>query len=110
MRAVTHNRLITDRMIYLVVSSHRTGNYLPERDTADLDHVTTVRDIATGQFASVVQVLDPFEHTSRDVTEDIAREVMALWTSQGESLSDWQYEFVEQHVSLQAARSFQRAA
>lgn len=104
--------MIHDRMIYLVVCRHHTGNFLPERETADLDRATTVRQIAEGQFSNVAQVieLNPVEHTSRDVSEDIAREVMTIWAHRGEPLADQQVDFIEQHVSIGAARSFQRAA
>lgn len=103
---------ITDRMIYLVTVAHKGGNYLPERDVSDLDRATTVKDIATGQIEDLVQVIEVnvAEHTSRDVTEDIARDVMNVWANEAEPLADWQYQFVQQHVSVQAALSFRRAA
>ena len=99
---------ITDRMIYIVVC----GNILPERDTADLDRKTTVQDIAAGQFEGVTQILEcnPVEGTCRNVSEDIAREVMEIWADEDEALQDWQHSFVELFVSVTAANSFRRAA
>lgn len=103
---------ISDQMIYIVVVAHQGGDYLPERNVSDLDRKATVKDIADGQYEGVRQVieLNPVEHTSRDVTEDIARDVMTVWANEAEPLLDWQFEFVEQHVGFQAANSFRRAA
>jgi hypothetical protein len=44
------------------------------------------------------------------VTEDIAWEVSAVWSRDGEPLSDWQQDFIEQIIGLEAARAFPRAA
>ncbi|MDB5726633.1 MAG: hypothetical protein JWQ16_3387 [Novosphingobium sp.] len=103
---------ITDRMIYLCSVAHQGGDYLPERDVADLDRASTIQDIAAGQIEDLVQVIEVNvgEHTSRDVTEDVAREVMNVWANEAEPLRDWQYTFVEMFISKQAADSFRRAA
>jgi hypothetical protein len=103
---------IQDHMSYLVVVAHKDGAYLPERKLSDLDRATVIKDIADGQYEGLTQVIEfnPAEGICRDVTEDIAREVMTLWARQGEPLRNWQYEFVELHVSMQAAQSFRRAA
>jgi len=103
---------IKDQMTYIAVCNSKTGNYVRERDVADTDRRTTVADIASGEIEDVVQILElnPVEGTCRDVTEDIARDVMTAWADDAEPLLCWQYEFVEQFVSMQAAQSFQRAA
>lgn len=103
---------IKDQMTYIAVCSSKTGNYVRERDVADTDRKTTVADISSGEIEDVVQVLEvnPVEGTCRDVTEDIAREVMTAWANDAEPLLDWQFDFVEQFVSMQAAQSFRRAA
>ncbi len=104
--------LISDRMIYLVTAASKDGDYLVERHTSDLDRATTIKDIASGEIEDLVQVLEcnPVEGTCRDVTSDIARGVMDIWAIEGGELEDWQLDFIELHVSLSAARSFQRAA
>ncbi|MDB5584853.1 MAG: hypothetical protein JWR80_10029 [Bradyrhizobium sp.] len=105
--------IIQDRMIYLPVVRAKNGKTIvAERDTADMDRLATIGDIADGQIEDLVQVLEcnPVEGTCRDVTEDIARSVMHLWASQGEPLRDWQREFIELHISIQAANSFAREA
>ena len=103
---------IKDQMIYLLVAADKGGAYLPERKLSDLDRATTVKDIAAGQYEDLIQVieLNPVENICRDVTEDIAWEVSALWSANGEPLSDWQQDFIEQTIGLEAARSFPRAA
>ena len=103
---------ITDQMIYVVVAAHSGSAYLPEQNVSELDRASVVADIASGQFEGLVQVLEcnPVEHVCSDVTEDIAREVMTAWANEGEPLAPWQHEFIERHVSVQAAASFRRAA
>lgn len=103
---------IKDHMIYLVVAADKDGAYLPERKLSDLDRATTVKDIADGQYEDLIQVieLNPVEGICRDVTEDIAWEVSAIWSANGEQLSNWQQDFIEQTIGLEAARSFPRAA
>lgn len=104
---------VTDRMIYLPVVRAKDGTeYVVERETSDMDRATTVKDIAEGQIEGLVQVieLNPVELTSRDVTDDIARDVMNIWAHRGEPLSYTQYEFVEQFIGTRAARLFIRTA
>lgn len=103
---------IQDHMIYFVTVAHEAGDYTPERNVADMDRATTVRDIAEGQFEGLSQVIEfnPHEATSRDVTEDVVHEVTDIWAHSGEELSDWQVEFVEAHLGVSAANLFRRAA
>ena len=99
--------MIQDRMIYLVLVAHPGGAYMPERNETDLDRATTVKDIATAQLEGVTQVLEcnPVEGTCRDVTEDIARDVMQVWADQAEPLAYWQRVFLESHIGVQATRA-----
>lgn len=102
---------ISDRMIYLPIVRAKDGTeYLAERETSDLDRASIVKDISEGQIEGLVQVLElnPVENTSRDVTEDVTRDVMNIWAHRGEPLTFAQYEFVEQFVGTRAARSFLR--
>jgi len=50
-----------------------------ERDTADMDLETTIRDIMSGEIENPVRVLAVFaeESFARDVSEDVAREIAA---------------------------------
>lgn len=103
---------IKDHMAYIVVCESGDGGYLPERKVSDLDRATVVKDIADGQYEGLTQVIEinPVEGTCRDVTEDIAWEVSALWSRDGEPLSDWQRDFIEQTIGIAAARAFPEAA
>lgn len=103
---------IKDHMAYIVLVAHRSGEYLPEQNVSALDRATVVKDIADGQYEGLTQVIEinPVEGTCRDVTEDIAFEVSALWSRDGEPLSDWQRDFIEQTIGLAAARAFPEAA
>lgn len=65
-----------DRMIYLIECDFgkRIGRAFVERDSADMDRRTTIRDIAEGQFrGEVVTVLEcnPVENICNIVTDEI---------------------------------------
>lgn len=103
---------IKDRMVYVVIVAHKSGDFLPEQNVSEMDRKTVVRDIASGQYEGLVQVLEcnPVEHVCDDVTKDLAWEVSALWSEYGEPLNDWQRDFIEQTIGLEAANAFPRAA
>jgi hypothetical protein len=101
--------------IFIVITYSRNGAVLQERKRfEDLSRSEVVKDIAFGQFeiGAVTQVIevDLSAGTARDVSKDIASEVMTIWARRGEPLSDDEYEFVDAFVSTQAANSFRRAA
>jgi len=70
--------MTADRMIYFVLCDFgpKLGKAYVERDPADMDRATTIKDIQSGQFAEIVQILEcnPVEHICSDVTEDFLRE------------------------------------
>lgn len=101
-----------DKQLYLVICSDKGEHYVAERELSEMDSGTTLKDIAAGEWTNLSRVLvfNPVEHICSDVTEEFARAVMNLWASNGEPLSDWQRDFIEQHVSIQAANSFRSAA
>jgi hypothetical protein len=89
---------------YVVIAEHRSGNYAPERDEADLvSRDKTVRDIYEGQIEDVARVFvfNPVCGTSRDVTVEIARDVAGLhFTEQTEPAwerRDWLHEVLGCH-------------
>jgi hypothetical protein len=69
-----------DHMSYLVIRDHRDGALLPERMLADTDRATTIKDIASGQFGEVLEVVEwnPVERICRVVTADVMAEVAML--------------------------------
>lgn len=101
-----------DKMLYLVICSDKGAEYVAEREMSEMDSGTTLRDIAAGEWTNLsrVLVINPVEHICSDVTEEFTRSVMNLWANNDEPLTDWQRDFIEQHVSIQAANSFRRAA
>lgn len=82
--------------IYLVECRTRINgklaSYYAERDTAAADRSTTISDIATGQLEYVHRVIEvAFDVPARDVTEDIACEVIGQLEAmpRGEHLRDF---------------------
>lgn len=74
-------QIIGDEMAYIVFCQDgRFGQYVRERDKADVTRAETVRDVMTGQFDGQLQILEinPVEGTCRDVTDDILAEADAL--------------------------------
>lgn len=101
-----------DQLRYLVICSDKGQLYVAERNLSDMNSKNTLKDIAAGQWTNVnsVIVFNPVEHICEDVTREVATAVMNLWANNGEPLLDWQREFVEQHISIQAANSFRQVA
>ncbi len=97
-----------DRQLFLVVCSHKGQAYVAERDLSDMDSGTTLKQIAAGEWTNLVSVIvfNPAEHICTDVTEEFARAVQNLWANSDEPLTDWQRDFIEQHISIQAANAF----
>lgn len=87
------------REFYLVID--RDG-YLRERSPSDMTREETVRDILNGQFDSVAHVfcICPEEGICRNVTEDIARDVM---NAAQDALRGAALDLVEEEIGIQAA-------
>ena len=81
-------------------------------DISKMDRFNTIAWIARGEFNGVSKVIafDLAKGTARDASREIAVEVMTRWAHEGEPLTDWQVEYIEQQVSVQAANSFEREA
>ncbi len=67
-----------DAAIYLVVDEFPDGRIFRETDTADTNRETVIQDIVSGQYKKPVQVIafNTAEGWARDVTQDIAREIV----------------------------------
>jgi hypothetical protein len=87
-----------DHDVYLVMDDlGRFGRIWREADVEETDFETVVKDLIGGQYYNPIGVFafNPFEGWSRDVSEDVAREVMRR--CEGElpaSIED----FVKQHA------------
>lgn len=101
-----------DHQLYLIICSDKGQLYVAERELSEMDSGTTLKDIAAGEWTNLssVIVFNPVEHICTDVTREFATAVMNLWADAGEPLTDWQRDFVEQHISIQAANSFRQVA
>jgi hypothetical protein len=66
--------------IYIARVSHKNGAYFPETDANATDRKSLLRDILTDQFKEIEAVFafDPEEGWARDVSEDIAHELLQL--------------------------------
>lgn len=97
-----------DKQLYLIVCSDQGQLYVPEREVSEMDSRTTLKDIAAGEWTNLSSVLvfNPVEHICTDVTREFVTGAMNVWAASGEPLSAWQREFIELHISVQAANSF----
>lgn len=85
--------------LYVVID--RDG-CLRERRAGDMTKAETIKDILTGEIDSVafVYCICPEEGTCRDVTEDIARDVLA---ETGTRLEGGARDLVEDRIGIRAA-------
>lgn len=106
---------IKDRMVYVVIVAHKSGDFLPEQNVSEMDRKTVVRDIASGQYEGLVQVLEcnPVEHICDDVTSEIMGEAAfeIIKDTHYDDLNDWQRAFVADYAqgALAAHRNECRA-
>ena len=91
-----------DRTFYMVFCRASDGEvYAAERTFKDMNEAEIVKDIAQGQVENVLAVFEfnPSEHTSRDISEDIAYAVKArCWADYGAVTKSAQ-SFVETHIT-----------
>lgn len=99
-----------DRSHYLVLCRMDGEDYFPERDASDCTEQETVFDIASGQLTGVQAVFcfNPIEGWSRNVTEDIARQVLAEHLDAYGSVEEWALGFLEHALGCQAVVVAQR--
>ena len=96
--------MIEGKELYVVID--RSG-VLRERKLSDMTLAETVKDIVGGEFDSVAFVfcLNPDEGTMRDVTEDVAREVLnETGVNTGFELRGAARDLVEDRIGIRAAR------
>ncbi len=92
--APTHDAATT----YLVLDDFPDGRIFRETDEAEANRETVIQDIVSGQYKKPVRVIsfNAAEGWARDVTEDIAREIVDTC----EPLSRSAREFVERVSDL----------
>lgn len=85
-----------DKDFYLVLEDFRSGAAFRETDEG-FDHATLINDLLSGQYDQVLRVVafNPAEGWSRDVSEDIARELEHRIGAGGLEVSDALKDFIE---------------
>jgi hypothetical protein len=89
-----------DHDVYLVVDDQgRLGRVWREADYEQTNYETVVTDLLDCQYSKPIGVFafNTLEGWSRDVSEDIAREIRLRCDLQGEEVPECLLGFVEQH-------------
>ena len=78
----------------------RIGWAWRETDVEDTDYETVINDLLEGQFANPVRVIgfNTAEGWSKDVSEDVARELRQRCGAQDRELPDFLERFVERYT------------
>lgn len=89
---------IADCDVYLIECRSKDGSlYFPERDSARTNRADTICDIHEGQEENVVGVIcfNTATFSSADVTEEIARDVLAVALADNSRVPDRLMAFIE---------------
>jgi hypothetical protein len=94
-----------DVTTYLVIG--QLGRAFREIGLAEGDRETIVRNLISGQYLNALRVvaLNTAEGWSRDVSEDIAFEVLDRAFEADETLTDGTKRFIDRHINLGEKRS-----
>lgn len=94
---------------FILADFGRYGTKWVERDPNDCDRETTIRDLIAMQVDRPLKVIeiDIEEGTSRDVSEDIAREIAAR--AQRDPLCQPLIDFIHDNASAALARELRAA-
>jgi hypothetical protein len=90
-----------DVTLYLVLNDHgQFGIAYVETDPAEADRETIIRNFLSGQYSNALRVVafNTAEGWSRDVSEDIAGEVMELAFDADVNLGEDTKRFIDRHV------------
>jgi hypothetical protein len=91
-----------DVTAYLVVNDHgQFGIAYVETDPAEADRETIIRNFLTGQYSNALRVVafNTAEGWSRDVSEDIAGEVLERAFDADVNLGEDTKRFIDRHVT-----------
>src|SRR5947209_8279118 len=89
--------------VYLVLDDFGTiGRSYREVDEAETDRATLIRNLISGQYNNPVRIVcfNTSEGWSRDVTEEIAREIKDWSELKGEELSPGLRDFIDYQLQL----------
>jgi hypothetical protein len=90
--------------VYLVEDDfERHGVAFVETDKAEADRETIIRNFLSGQYSRPLRVVafNVDEHWCRDVSEDIAVEVLERATATDHDLPEATMAFIEQHAAFE---------
>jgi hypothetical protein len=90
-----------DQTVYLVMEDlGRLGRVWPEADVENSDVETIIVDLLDAQYGSPLCVIafNAAERWSRDVSEDIARELLRRCDLEGRKLPEGVQDFVERYA------------
>jgi hypothetical protein len=92
-----------DRDIYLVLDDFggRLGRAWPETDEERTDREIVITDLMTGQYSNPVRVVafNTAEGWSRDMSEEIADELMRWYAEQDREVPPSLEDFIDRHGS-----------
>ncbi|KQZ00785.1 hypothetical protein ASD45_07895 [Pseudolabrys sp. Root1462] len=89
-----------DVTVYIVLQDFgRVGRAYRETDEETADKDTLIEDILNGQFQQIVRIVafNTAEGWSRDVTEDVARDVVEAAWHRGQPVSGGTRDFVDRY-------------
>jgi hypothetical protein len=88
--------------VYLVLNDHgKNGIAYDETDPAQADRETIIRNFLSGQYSNALRVIafNTAEGWSRDVSEDIAGEVLERAFDADDNLGEDTKRFIDRHVT-----------
>ena len=91
-----------DVTVYLVLNDHgKFGIAYDETDPAEADRDTIIRNFLTGQYGNALRVVafNTAEGWSRDVSQDIAGEVLERAFDADVNLSEETKRFIDRHMT-----------
>jgi hypothetical protein len=92
-----------DVTVYLVVNDFgKLGKAYVETDVAEADRETVILNLLSGQYSNALRVVafNTAEGWSRDVSEDIANEVLERAFDADENFSEDTKRFIDRHVTF----------
>jgi hypothetical protein len=96
-----------DVTVYLVLNDYgQFGIAYDETDPAQADRETIIRNFLSGQYSNALRVVafNTVEGWSRDVSEDIAGEVLDRAYDADDNLTDATKRFIDRHVTAGGKR------
>jgi hypothetical protein len=95
-----HDLPDNDVTVYLVLNDYRTGLAYVETALDEADLETIIRNFIAGEYDSALRVVafNAAEGWSRDVSEDIAGEIIGRTYDADETLTEGTKRFIDRHL------------